>query len=103
MASAPQPACTAKAAHPATVTNMARMMGLTTAAKLLGGQPELAEAMGIQPRSLHLMFLDDARPLRLSPVLPFARLPLVVVVVVSILFLFSPSHNTAVICLIITE
>ncbi len=59
MASAPQPACTVKAAHPATVTNMARMMGLTTAAKLLGGQPELAEAMGIQPRSLRAKLTAD--------------------------------------------
>ena len=28
------------------------MMGLTTAATMLGGQGELAEALGIQPRSL---------------------------------------------------
>jgi len=41
--------CTSKAAHP---VNIARMMGLTTAAAMLGGQLKLAEAMGIQPRSL---------------------------------------------------
>lgn len=58
MASAPQPTCTSKAAYHTTV-NMARMMGLTTAAKLLGGQPELAEAMGIQPRSLRAKLTAD--------------------------------------------
>ena len=47
---------TAKAAHSLSVV---RMMGLTTAATMLGGQVELAEAMGIQPRSLRAKFSAD--------------------------------------------
>ncbi|WP_203310480.1 hypothetical protein [Sphingomonas beigongshangi] len=46
----------AKAAHSLSVV---RMMGLTTAATMLGGQVELAEAMGIQPRSLRAKFSAD--------------------------------------------
>lgn len=44
--------CAAKPAQSRTVLSVARMMGLTTAATMLGGQSELAEALGIQPRSL---------------------------------------------------
>ena len=47
--------CTAKAAH-STSFSVVRMMGLTTAATMLGGQSELAEALGIQPRSLRAKF-----------------------------------------------
>lgn len=47
--------CTAKAAQTSTFSVM-RMMGLTTAATMLGGQSELAEALGIQPRSLRAKF-----------------------------------------------
>ncbi|MBB4618656.1 hypothetical protein [Sphingomonas abaci] len=47
--------CAAKAAHSSTFS-VARMMGLTTAATMLGGQSELAEALGIQPRSLRAKF-----------------------------------------------
>lgn len=48
--------CTAKAVHSATSFSVVRMMGLTTAATMLGGQFELAEALGIQPRSLRAKF-----------------------------------------------
>lgn len=44
--------CTGKAAQPATSFAVARMMGLETAAKLLGGQGPLAGAIGIHARSL---------------------------------------------------
>lgn len=43
--------CAGKPAQSTSVT-MQRMMGLTTAASMLGGQDMLAEALGIQPRSL---------------------------------------------------
>lgn len=52
----PQSNCAAKPAHPATSFSVVRMMGLTTAATMLGGQSELAEALGIQPRSLRAKF-----------------------------------------------
>lgn len=42
-----------------TTINMARMMGLTTAAQLLGGQDKLADALGIQTRSLRSKFTAE--------------------------------------------
>ena len=36
----------------ASTVSMVRMMGLTTAAAMLGGQDKLADALAIQPRSL---------------------------------------------------
>lgn len=51
--------CAAKAAHPATSFSVARMMGLVTAATMLGGQDALAEALGIQPRSLRAKLNAD--------------------------------------------
>lgn len=50
--------CTAKAAHSSNF-GVSRMMGLETAAELLGGKPKLADALGIQPRSLRHKLTAD--------------------------------------------
>ena len=51
--------CTVKAAHPATSVTIGRMMGLETAAGMLGGQRHLADALGIEPRSLRSKLVAD--------------------------------------------
>ena len=45
-------ASTSRAYNQAQSLSVVRMMGLTTAAVMLGGQDKLADALGIQPRSL---------------------------------------------------
>ncbi|MEH3121110.1 MAG: hypothetical protein PGN16_03875 [Sphingomonas phyllosphaerae] len=50
--SAPEHTARAGKQAQASTVSMARMMGLTTAAGMLGGQDRLADALSIQPRSL---------------------------------------------------
>lgn len=51
--------CTAKPAHSRLSLDIQRMMGLETAASLLGGQGPLAAALGIEPRSLRAKLSAD--------------------------------------------
>lgn len=48
-----------KAAHPTHSVGIRRMVGLETAAKLLGGQTVLADTLGINVRSLRAKFTAD--------------------------------------------
>ena len=50
---------TANPVQPTHRTTVARMLGLETAANMLGGQVELADALGIKARSLRSKFTAE--------------------------------------------